>query len=102
LPQVLERSRVLDCSPRSPPLGVTTGRSPHYQPIKPPRDKYFEPPAQRGISHKWGGKWITKTELRRQHWLNRTALKERGLSDRWLQHLERWLAQQKKSGALAA
>jgi len=50
---------------------------------------------RRGISHKWGSKWITKTELRRQHWLNRTALKERGLSDRWLQHLERWLAQQK-------
>mgnify|MGYP001794480927 CR=1 FL=1 len=68
-------------------------KAPNYQPIRTPRDKFLEPPKRRGFSRKWGGKWITKTELRRQTWLNKADLKQLGLTDRWIERLERWLAE---------
>ena len=71
------------------------GKSPEYTDPTAVRGKHFQPPKQRGYSKKWRGKWITKTELRRYNWLNKSGLKYHfGLSDKWIKRLEAWLAEQ--------
>ncbi len=71
------------------------GKSPAYADPTTVRNKYFQPPKQRGYSKKWQGKWVTKTELQKYNWFNKSGLKSHfGLSDKWIERLEAWLAEQ--------